>query len=122
MAGLELGGVPVAIALSLETGLPCAFVPKAAKTYGTTGLAEGPVSAGKRMLVVEARSAGHQLPAAEQKTQRLSQGGTTGVSCPNGGVSFPAGVAAARLPFDGPVGESQGCYRGFPIRQFVIHL
>ena len=31
LAGLELGGVPVATALSLVTGLPVAFVRKAAK-------------------------------------------------------------------------------------------
>ncbi|HZI98960.1 MAG TPA: hypothetical protein VFD41_15670 [Actinomycetales bacterium] len=35
LAGLELGGVPVATALSLATGLPAAFVRKQARTYGT---------------------------------------------------------------------------------------
>ena len=35
LAGLELGGVPVATALSLATGLPIAFVRKQAKPYGT---------------------------------------------------------------------------------------
>ena len=53
LAGLELGGVPVATALSLETGLPAAFVRKEAKTYGTAKLAEGSDIAGKRVLVVE---------------------------------------------------------------------
>ena len=41
LAGLELGGVPIATALSLHTGLPAAFVRKEAKTYGTAQLAEG---------------------------------------------------------------------------------
>ena len=41
LAGLELGGVPIATALSLETGLPARFVRKEAKTYGTCQLAEG---------------------------------------------------------------------------------
>lgn len=41
LAGLELGGVPVATALSLATGLPTAFVRKEAKSYGTAELAEG---------------------------------------------------------------------------------
>lgn len=53
LAGLELGGVPVATALSLATGLPAAFVRKAAKPYGTAKLAEGTEIAGRRVLVVE---------------------------------------------------------------------
>lgn len=53
LAGLELGGVPVATALSLATGLPVAFVRKEAKTYGTARLAEGAEIAGRRTLVVE---------------------------------------------------------------------
>lgn len=53
LAGLELGGVPVATALSLESGLPVVFVRKAAKPYGTRQLAEGADVAGRRVLVVE---------------------------------------------------------------------
>jgi orotate phosphoribosyltransferase len=53
LAGLELGGVPVATALSLATGLPVAFVRKEAKRYGTARLAEGAEVAGRRTLVVE---------------------------------------------------------------------
>lgn len=53
LAGLELGGVPVATALSLATGLPAVFVRKEAKAYGTAKLAEGPEVAGRRLTVVE---------------------------------------------------------------------
>lgn len=53
LAGLELGGVPVATALSLATGLPLAFVRKEAKRYGTAKLAEGAEIAGRRVLIVE---------------------------------------------------------------------
>src|SRR5690606_28207765 len=53
LAGLELGGVPVATALSLAAGLPAAFVRKEPKSYGTAKLAEGAEIAGKRVLVVE---------------------------------------------------------------------
>jgi len=53
LAGLELGGIPVATALSLECGLPAAFVRKQAKPYGTRRLAEGTDVAGRRVLVVE---------------------------------------------------------------------
>ena len=53
LAGLELGGVPIATALSLETGLPVAFVRKEAKAYGTCRFAEGASVAQKRVLIVE---------------------------------------------------------------------
>ncbi len=53
LAGLELGGVPIATALSLETGLPAVFVRKEPKTYGTCQLAEGADIHGRRLLVVE---------------------------------------------------------------------
>ena len=53
LAGLELGGVPIATALSLRTGLPVAFVRKEPKTYGTAKLAEGADLDGVRVLVVE---------------------------------------------------------------------
>ncbi len=53
LAGLELGGVPVATALSLQTGLPQIFVRKARKAYGTKRLAEGPEFTGKRVTIVE---------------------------------------------------------------------
>jgi len=53
LAGLELGGIPLVTALSLHTGLPCAFVRRRAKEYGTCRLAEGADVAGRRLLVVE---------------------------------------------------------------------
>ncbi|MEV0848714.1 orotate phosphoribosyltransferase [Streptomyces sp. NPDC049954] len=53
LAGLELGGVPVVTALARHTGLPCAFVRKEAKPYGTRRLAEGAEIGGRRVLVVE---------------------------------------------------------------------
>ena len=39
LAGLEMGGIAVVTALGLRTGLPCAFVRKKAKPYGTKRLA-----------------------------------------------------------------------------------
>lgn len=53
LAGLEMGGIPIATALSLETGIPARFVRKEAKTYGTCLLAEGGDIEGQRLLVVE---------------------------------------------------------------------
>jgi orotate phosphoribosyltransferase len=53
LAGLELGGVPLATMLSQLTGLPAVFVRKEAKTYGTRRLAEGTDVDGRRLTVVE---------------------------------------------------------------------
>lgn len=53
LAGLEMGGIPVVTALGRHTGLPCAFVRKQAKMYGTCRLAEGAEIEGRRVLVVE---------------------------------------------------------------------
>jgi orotate phosphoribosyltransferase len=53
LAGLEMGGIPVVTALGRHTGLPCAFVRKEAKAYGTRRLAEGADIAGRRVVVVE---------------------------------------------------------------------
>ncbi|GAA2809737.1 orotate phosphoribosyltransferase [Kribbella solani] len=53
LAGLEMGGIPVVTALSRHTGLPCAFVRKQAKPYGTARLAEGAETAGRRVTIVE---------------------------------------------------------------------
>jgi orotate phosphoribosyltransferase len=53
LAGLELGGVPLAVVLGQITGLRVLFVRKKAKDYGTRRLAEGGEVAGKKLLVVE---------------------------------------------------------------------
>ncbi|MCW2921198.1 MAG: orotate phosphoribosyltransferase [Thermoleophilia bacterium] len=53
IAGPELGAVPLAAALALETGLPFAIVRGAAKAYGTANRIEGPIATGERAVLVE---------------------------------------------------------------------
>lgn len=53
LAGLEMGGIPIATALSLETGIPVVFVRKKAKEYGTCKLAEGANIQNKRVCIIE---------------------------------------------------------------------
>lgn len=53
LAGLELGGIPLATGLSLKTGTPCLYVRKTAKQYGTCNLVEGGFQPGERVVVVE---------------------------------------------------------------------
>jgi orotate phosphoribosyltransferase len=53
LAGLELGGVPIATMLSARTGLPAFFVRKQAKKYGTERICEGGEIADLRLVMVE---------------------------------------------------------------------
>jgi orotate phosphoribosyltransferase len=53
LAGLELGGIPLATVLSQLAGLPTRFVRKQAKNYGTCRLAEGGEIAARRVAVIE---------------------------------------------------------------------
>ena len=53
LAGLEMGGIPIATMLSQLTGLPVLFVRKKAKEYGTCKIAEGGMVKGRKLLIVE---------------------------------------------------------------------
>lgn len=53
LAGLEMGGIPVATMLSQVTNLPTLFVRKQAKSYGTCRYAEGGEVTGRKLLIVE---------------------------------------------------------------------
>lgn len=53
LGALEMGGIPIATALSLKTGIPIVFVRKEAKKYGTCKFAEGPAIKGKRLCLIE---------------------------------------------------------------------
>jgi len=71
LAGLELGGIPVATALSIRTGLPAVFVRKHAKDYGTCRLAEGIEISGRRLLIVEdVVTTGGQILASCEELRR----------------------------------------------------
>ena len=72
LAGLELGGVPLATMISQETRLPAVYVRKQAKTYGTCQLAEGTEIGGRRLCIVEdvVTSGGAILDAASELRTR----------------------------------------------------
>ena len=53
VAGMELGAVPIAVALSLESGKPFVIVRKQEKAHGTKKFIEGEDVKGKKVLVVE---------------------------------------------------------------------
>ena len=53
LAGMELGGIPIATVMAQLTGLPTVFVRKQAKEYGTRKTAEGAAVDGRRVVVIE---------------------------------------------------------------------
>jgi orotate phosphoribosyltransferase len=72
LAGLEMGGIAVVTALGRHAGLPCAFVRKQAKQYGTARLSEGAEVAGRRVLVVEdVVTSGGQVVISTNELRRL---------------------------------------------------
>ena len=75
IAGAELGGVALAAATSMATGLPFIIVRNAKKDYGTSKLFEGVLNKGDHVLIVEdiATTGGQVLEAAQQ----LTEAGTT---------------------------------------------
>ena len=53
VAGVELGGVPLATAVSLETELPLLIVRKAVKDYGTKSRFVGDIKPKNRLVILE---------------------------------------------------------------------
>lgn len=53
LAGLEMGGIPIATLLGQHSGLPVLFVRKEAKEYGTCKLAEGGDIEGCKLVLIE---------------------------------------------------------------------
>ena len=53
IAGVVLGSVPLAAALSLATGVPYVMIRKEKKDHGTGKLIEGVLNSGEKVLVVE---------------------------------------------------------------------
>lgn len=72
LAGLEMGGIPIATMLAQQTGLPNLFVRKEAKAYGTCKIAEGQPFDGKRVVIVEdvVTSGGQILLSAAELRKR----------------------------------------------------
>jgi len=53
LAGVELGAVPIMVAVALEAGVPYVIVRKQPKAHGTGKRLEGPDVRGKRVLLIE---------------------------------------------------------------------
>jgi orotate phosphoribosyltransferase len=81
LAGLELGGVPIATAMSLAAGLPLAFVRKKAKEYGTFQAVEGAGINGRRVVLVEDVITTGGAVADAERLVRETGGEVLGVVC-----------------------------------------
>ncbi|MEV0801652.1 phosphoribosyltransferase family protein [Kribbella sp. NPDC050281] len=98
LAGLEMGGIPVVTALGRHTGLPCAFVRKEAKAYGTRRLAEGAETAGKRVTIVEdVVTTGGQIVLSTNDLRALGAEITDALCVINRNPTTPAPLAEAGL-------------------------
>lgn len=72
LAGVELGGVPLAAAVALETGIPYLIVRREAKEYGTGREVEGLMEEGERVVLVEdVLTTASQAISAAQRLTRL---------------------------------------------------
>ena len=81
LAGLEMGGIPLATMIGQHTGLPCLFVRKKAKEYGTCRLAEGGELEGRKLVIIEdvVTSGGQILLSAAELQARGAE--IVGVLC-----------------------------------------
>lgn len=53
LGAMEMGGIPLATAISLKTGKEMVFIRKEAKAYGTCKFAEGPDIKNKKICLIE---------------------------------------------------------------------
>ena len=67
IAGMELGAVPLAVALALESGLPYVIIRKGERKHGTGKQIEGKLPEGSKVLIVEdvATTGGSLVKAVE---------------------------------------------------------
>lgn len=81
IAGVVLGSIPLAVALSLRTKIPYIMVRKEKKDHGTQKMIEGALEAGEAVLMVEdvITSAGSVVDAIE--IVRAAGGNVTNVLC-----------------------------------------
>ncbi|TIQ45535.1 MAG: orotate phosphoribosyltransferase [Mesorhizobium sp.] len=99
LAGLEFGGVPIATAMSLESGLPVVFVRKTAKEYGTCQAVEGADVRGRRTVLIEDVIATGGAVGAAAELVRAAGADVTGVICAIWrGEGSPGIVEAPALP------------------------
>jgi len=64
--GIDYGGIPLAVGLSLYTNVPFATVRKEAKDHGTKKRIEGYQQKGRVLLLDDVRTSGHSIKEAKE--------------------------------------------------------
>ncbi|MFD7707529.1 orotate phosphoribosyltransferase [Streptomyces sp. NPDC059786] len=98
LVGVELGGVPLAVALSAASGVPVAFMRKAQKSYGTLRRVEGEPVYGKRVVIVDdVIRSGSQVLQAADVLRELGAQVTTAMCVVDRGLDGGARLAGERI-------------------------
>ena len=71
IAGIEYGGIPLAVGLSLYTDIPYVIIRKHAKSHGTKQLLEGYKKKGRVLLLDDVRTSGSSLKNAKEYLESL---------------------------------------------------
>lgn len=69
--GIDYGGIPLAVGLSLYTSLPFAVIKKETKDHGTQKRIEGWQEIGNVLLLDDVRTSGHSIKEAKQYLKSL---------------------------------------------------
>jgi orotate phosphoribosyltransferase len=64
--GIEYGGIPLAVGVSLITGVPFAILRKKKKAYGTEKRIEGYQKFGNVLLLDDVKTTGHSIELAKE--------------------------------------------------------
>jgi orotate phosphoribosyltransferase len=100
LAGPALGGVPLATAVALETGIPFVIVRPEPKSYATARLIEGQLEQGDRVVVIEdVVTTGAQAVRAARAVQDVGGRVLLVLAVVDRQEGGAAGVAAAGYPF-----------------------
>ena len=100
VAGIEVGGIPLATGVSLASGKPLLIVRKAAKTYGTERLIEGADPAGQRVVLIEdVVTTGGQIVLSAQELRKAGADVVAAMCVIDRGGAGRQALAAAGIDF-----------------------
>lgn len=98
LVGIELGGIPLAVALSAATGIPAGFLRSRRKSYGTRRRMEGGPVAGKDLVLVDdVIRTGSQVLRAASVLRRAGANIATVICVLDRGVGGQARLAESQI-------------------------
>ncbi|MGH3874185.1 MAG: orotate phosphoribosyltransferase [Pseudonocardiaceae bacterium] len=98
LMGMELGGIPLAVALSAATGVPAGFLRRERKSYGTRRQIEGhPVEGRDVVLVDDVVRSGSQMLRAASVLRQTGASVTTAICVLDRGIDGRACLAENQI-------------------------